>query len=638
MRRALLVLGLVSIGVTSISCGGDDPAAPEPGPATEASRTIPPAGGAVTVVSENGTRLMVALPAGAVLEPTRVTLRSVSAPSGVRARFAIEPSGLDLLAPATFTLTLPEGASVDNSLRISFERSERVPVPTEVDVDTRTLRATLFHLGFGDLAAPPVTSLRPASAADEGDEFINLEALECQLIEESLTDAILRAQAFVGAFPPDLATPLIQEYRAALLACGAASLGEQEAAMKTLACARADGAVLNAQVILVESAQDLKQSLGALLAAEGLVQVAGAECGVEASILETEFDEFLQAYLARINSPDFVASFPNWDALWRELVTCLEIAAMSQEFAVPEAETTIFQELFPALFVRLREVAREACDEDENNSFFLDILTGGHALGHAIAPFPEMPGFTGYPQAEVVDEMHRCGSSVLAEAKTNQNEVLDSASITLASQSGSVRVTEGGKIVVTSDIMSFLCNGIVSRPPIRVRAEIPNNLPVVQLGSLSGPMTINVASVLASLPQPGGEQARDFDIVLERDRSVCGIDAPGAIELCRISVNTEGFEGAMSGAWSGGCQSGGVSGTFSITVARDGTVSGTFDGSATGTISGTVTANGSFDASANGSAGGCTWSGTLSIAGGSLSGSGSWNCGDAGCSGVFSGP
>jgi hypothetical protein len=234
--------------------------------------------------------------------------------------------------------------------------------------------------------------------------------------------------------------------------------------------------------------------------------------------------------------------------------------------------------------------------------------------------------------------MHRCGSSVLVEAKTGQNEALDSASIGLASRSGSIRVTHSGKIVLTSDILPFLCGGIVSRPPIRVRAEIPGNLPVVQLGSVSGSMTIGVASVLASLPQPGGNPPRDFDIVLERDRSVCGIDAPGAIELCRISVNTEGFEGAMSGAWSGGCQSGAVSGTFSIVVARDGSVSGTYDGSASGTISGTVTANGSFDASANGSAGGCTWSGTLSIAGGSLSGSGSWSCGDAGCSGGFAGP
>ena len=636
MRRLPLILGLVSTIFISVTCSSDDPAAPDPEPVTEASRNIPPTGGSVTVESSSGARLSVSLPAGAVLTATRVTLRAVNPLPGMRARFAIEPSGLDLLAPATITVTLPEGASVDPSLGLSFERTQRVPVPTEVDVDARTLRSTTFHLGFGDFAAAFGSGLPPAVAAEESDEFINVEAIECQLLQESLTDAILRAQAFVGLFPPDLATPLIQEYKAALLACGSASLAEQEAAMKALACARVESATLNAQVLLVETAQDLRQSLGFLIAAEGIVQAAGADCGIESSTLETEFDEFLQAYIARINAPGFTASFPTWDALWRELTTCLDIAAMSQEFAVPEAEATIFQELFPALFARLREVAREACDEDENNSFYLDILTGGHLLAHPITPVPEMPAFTGFPEPEIVDEMHRCGSSVVAQAKTAQDEILDSATIALDGQPGSIRVTETGKIVLTGDVLPFNCGGIISRPPLRVRAEIPDNLPVVALGTLSGQMTVNVAATLSSLPRPGGETARDFDIVIERDRAVCGIDAPGVIELCRISVNTEGFEGAMSGTWSGSCEDGGVGGTFSIVVARDGSVTGTYEGGASGTISGAVTANGSFDASANGSAGSCTWSGSMSLAGGALSGSGSWSC--ATCSGVWAGP
>ena len=102
-------------------------------------------------------------------------------------------------------------------------------------------------------------------------------------------------------------------------------------------------------------------------------------------------------------------------------------------------------------------------------------------------------------------------------------------------------------------------------------------------------------------------------------------------------MNTTGFEGSLNGIWSGGCSSGGVAGTFQITVARDGSVAGTFDGDAEGDISGAVLPNGSFDASAEGSAGGCLWSGTLSIAGGTLTGSGTWQCGEAVCSGVFSG-
>jgi hypothetical protein len=635
MHRFLLALSVALISIFSVTCSSDGPAGPEPPPANETSRSISPTGGSLRLENEDGVSIEVSLPAGAVLTPTRVTLRAVDAPAGVRARFAIEPAGLDLLAPATFTVTLPDGARIAETFGLSFASGERIPVPTEVDAGAGTLTATLFHLGFA-LPAPVAAGAPPVATAGSTspDEFIDVEDFECQLLRDSLSEAILRAQAFVGPFPPDLASPLIQQYRAALLACGADSLSGQQAAMEALACAQADGAVLNSQVVLVESAQDLKQSLGALLAAEGVVQATGADCSIESSALESEFDEFLQAYIARINSPGFVASFPNWDALWRELITCLDIAAMSQEFAVPEAEATIFQELFPALFGRLREVAREACDEDENNSFLRDILTGGHALGHPIAPIPEMPPFTGFPQPEVVDEMHRCGSSVFVEAKTTQNELLDSDTIGLASESGSIRVIENGRIVLTSDILGFTCGGIVQRPPIRVRAEVPNTLPVVQLGTLSGQMTINVATTLSSLPEIGNEPPRNFDLVIERDRSVCGIDAAGAIELCRVQVNTTGFEGSMQGTWTGGCSSGPVSGTFAIHIARDGTVIGSYDGSAAGTIDGAVTSNGTLDASANGSAGPCTWSGSMSITGGILSGSGSWSC-DAGCSGNY---
>jgi hypothetical protein len=639
MRRLLLVLSLLSTSLFITSCGGDDTAAPgpEPGPGVAASKRIPPTGGSIAVASEGGAVLAVSFPAGAVLEPTDVSLRAVATPAGMRARFLIEPSGLDLLAPATFTVTLPEGASVAGNLGISFERSERVHVPTDVDAGARTLRCALPHLGFGDLAA--VVGAAPGSRATtaEAEEFINVEAFECQLLEESLTDAILRAQAFVGAFPPDLASPLIQQYRAALLACGPDSLAGQQAAMQALACDKADGATLNAQVVLVETAQALKQSLGFLMAAEGMVQLVDAGCGIETSLLETEFDEFLQSYLARINDPGFVASFPTWDALWREMVTCLEVAAMAQEFGVPQAEATIYNELFPALFTRLREVAADACAQDENNSFYLDILTGGHALNHAVTPVPEMPQFTGFQQSEIVDEMHRCGATVIVEARTQQDDPLDSA--TIQGGSGSVRVIDQGKLVLTSDILNFTCGSIVARPPLRVRAEIPGHLPVVSLGTLSGPLTLQVASIVSSLPRPGGDPPREFDVVIERDRSVCDIDAPGTIELCRIAVDTHGFEGGMTGTWSGGCQGGGASGTFQISVARDGTVTGTYDGDAAGDITGTVTPDGTFDATASGGAtGGCTWTGTLSIAGGSLSGSGSWECGNGQCSGGWSGP
>ena len=630
MRRILLACLVLSILALATSCSNDDATAPEPVPATQAAANIPPAGGSVTVENEAGARLTVSFPAGAVMEPTRVTIRAAATPAGMRARFAVTPSGLDLHEPATFTLVLPDGAPVPGNLGISFERSQRVPVPTDVDTDARTLRCSIMHLGFGDLSA--VTTTRASTTAAEGDEFINIESFECQLLQESLTDAILRAQAWSGPFPPDLASPLIQEYRAALLACGPDSLADTQAALQAIACDKVEGATLNAQVFLVETAQDLKTSLGFLMAAAGVAQTVDADCEVENALLETEFNEFLEAYITRIESPGFTASFPNWDALWRELITCLDVAAMAQEFSVPQAETTIYHSLFPALFSRLYQVALDACAEEENKQFLIDILTGGHELNHAVIPAREMPSYAGLQVSDLLDALHRCGSSITVDAKTQANETLDSSSVPLDNHSGSLRVTRDGKIEIVSNVLSFTCGGIVSRPPIRVRAEIPNNLPVVQLGTLSGQMTVNVASIISALPAPGGVTPRNFDLVFERDLAVCGVGGPGAVELCRVSVNSSGFEGAISGSWSG-C---GQSGTFDITIAADGTVTGTFAGTASGTIDGNVTANGALAADASGGAGGCTWSGTVTLSGGSLSTSGSWSC-DGGCSGGFAG-
>jgi len=531
-------------------------------------------------------------------------------------------------------MALPDGFAT--TLGLSFERTRRVRVPTEVDAGSRTLSVTLFQLGFGD--APSAGVARPAassSLADEG-EFINSEEFNCQLIRESLDLAILRAQSFVGPFPPDLASPLIQEYKAALLLCGGDSLGGQQAALEALSCAKVEGATLNAEVFLVESGADLNRSLGYLIAAEGMAQVSGADCNVRTEVMETEFDEFLQSYIARIQDPGFVADFASWDALWRELRTCLEVTAMSQAFGVPQAEETISRDLFPALFARLREVARDACAEDENNSFYLDILTGGHALNHPISPEIGLPVFTGFDADSLLDEMHRCGASVFVETKADDDELLDSATI-VPQGSGGVRAVDSGRLVLHPDVPAFTCGGIVHRPPARVRAEIPGHLPVVDLGILAQPRTIAIGPVLAALPQDDDLPPRAFDMVVERDRSVCGITAEGTLELFRFTVNTSGFEGQLTGAWEGECESGSVAGSFAIVVSRDGSVTGGYSGDATGTISGTVSPNGSFDASANGTAGSCHWSGSMRMAGGSLSASGTWGC-EGSCSGTFTGP
>jgi len=623
---------LATAVVLFLSCG-DDSTSPPPseGPPTDVTEVVEPTGGSVSVGADGQARLTITIPEGAIVRPTSVRLRALEAPSGKIARFAFEPSGLLLLEPAAIVVTLPEGTAMSASLGFVFERSERIPVPVDLDVDARTITFHATHLGFGDLSAFERAE-PPASKTAAGEEFIDVEEIGCQFLQESLDLAILRAQAFVGAFPPDLASPLIQEYRAALLACGTDSLAGQIAAMEAIACNTAESATLNAQVVLVESATDLKTILGALVAAEGLVQLTGTDCSIEADIFETEFAEFLQAYVAHIESPGFIADFPTWDALWNELVTCLEVAGLAGAFGATEAETTIYTELFPALFARLHEVARDGCGENEDNTFYLDMLTGGHERNHPIAA-RELPPFSGLVEAELVDELHRCASAVGIESRTSQGTLLASGSVPLTSRQGEVRVTSDGRVNLTSDILNFLCGGVLLRPAITVRAEVPGMLPGVQLGALSGTFGVDIAAVVSALPQIEGEPPMSFDLVLERERSVCGVGSAGPIELCRLNVNTSGYVGEMEGVWSGGCPEGPLSGEFSITVGLDGTVTGTYTGSASGDITGNVALTGSLDAVASG--GPCDWTGTVSFSGGVFSGSGSWNCG-GGCAGTFS--
>lgn len=622
------------VGLLLIACSSDDGTGPEPGGSlpAEASATIQPKGGSLAVEAENGIQLRVTFPGLAVTTPTLVTLRAIDPPAGIKARFAIEPAGWDLNAPATFRITYPEGKTPGAHDGIVFTSGEPVHMPTTVDAANRTLTVTLYHLGF-DLPAPvTAASLAPAST----NEFIDVDAFECDFIREALDNQILRAQAFVGAFPPDLATPLIQEYKAALLSClSPDSIAAASAILNEYACSNVTSADAEATTSTINTADDLEHALGVLVAAEGISEVVGSSCSVQTESIDLVFDKFITAYHDRITAPGFTRSVSDWDGLWRELQTVLRVKALADEFDVFRAQQRIQNTLFPALYGIVREVASAACEQDEENSFLLDLLQGGHPLGHPMTGIPQFPDFTGFTQSELVDEIQTCGSTFTAEARATTNELLGT-SVIAGGDEGTVRAPNPGKVVIIDNTLGQTCNGIVSRTPIRVRAERPGQVPAVQLANLSGSLSVNIQTVIASLPEPVGGPETNFDLVVERDRNICGIGETGTIELARIHVNAEGFSGAMEGTWQGNCTSGLVSGTFSITIGSDGQVTGGFDGSATGSIEGTVSANGTFDATANGTAGGCSWQGNLNLDSGAVSVSGTWDCG-AGCSGAFSG-
>ncbi len=629
MSRAIRIALVAVLVLIPLSCSDDDPTAPEPANPSTATKTIPPTGGSIRVENEAGVSLNVTLPSGAVLTPTSVTLRSVTPPSGVRARFAIEPAGLDLLAPATITVTIPDGTSIDPNDGLSFVSGETIRVPTDVDTQARTLRASLYHLGF-DLPVPP-TAL--ATATPDGSEFIDVDAITCQLMFESLTDAILRAQSLSSPFPPTLASPLILQYRAMLIGCPQSEdMANITAALEQFACSNKSSAEAQAGQ-QVQSVDDFKRSLGDLLSAEALVQTAGVDCHIDNNVVESVFNKYLDSYIARIEDPGFTASFENWDMLWRELVPVVELKALADEFELSGPSERIDDQLFPALFARLREVAGEACEDDGNSGLLADMLTGGHALNHPIAPTAQLPPFTGFSQPELLDQYHRCGSSLSFQTRSPQGDVIDVVSVQ-GTTSASITVIKDGNIAIEDELLGLMCGDVLARDVVRIFAEIPGSLPTAPLGDFNGDRTLQVSTILNALP---GDEATNFDLVFTRDRSQCGIENGGTqrIELYRVTVIVLGGAGDISGTWGGECASGTIGGTFDANIDNNGTVTGTFDGDVSGGISGFVNGDGTFNATASGAAGSCTWTGTVSGFGANLTGEGSWGgCGT--CSGGWS--
>jgi hypothetical protein len=81
------------------------------------------------------------------------------------------------------------------------------------------------------------------------------------------------------------------------------------------------------------------------------------------------------------------------------------------------------------------------------------------------------------------------------------------------------------------------------------------------------------------------------------------------------------YQGTISGEWSGTVKIAHVDGTLSMTISANGSVSGTFSGLQSGTIIGTVSPSGELNANKSPD---INLIGQLSVEGGRLVGSGTW--------------
>ncbi len=517
------------------ACGTDQTT--EPGPGSE-SRAIPPTGGSVSASDGQGVHMAITFPSGAVLDTTKVTLRALEPPSGTVARFEVEPAGLALLAPAEIVVQVPAGVQINPNMVLRFSGETEVEVPGVVDVGTRTVRASVYQFGF-DAPVPtaPKRTGRTARSVS-GMPLITIDLIEfdCQQARDALSEAILNAEAWDTAFPYNLAMPLILKYRAAALVCGSAdSVGVAAEQLKQLACLNVVSADTEAGTSESVDIGTFQKNVQALLSAEGLAQETGAECHVLDASYESEFGEYIDAYTARINDPSFVASFPTWDALWREIRNCTDLLANARLLGLDATEQKIETELMPALFARLREVARDACEEDGNTSLLLDILSGGDLLRHPLGVGRSMPPYTGLSAEDLYGEVHRCGSRLSFTSTGSAGEHVDDLLVGGVITTGAIAATADGHIDIEDDLASINCGrGVFAGDVVNVAAVIPGVVSV-PLGVLDGNRTISMASVQGALP---GDTLTAFDLVFTREREQCDLPATGSptIELYRVTV------------------------------------------------------------------------------------------------------
>jgi hypothetical protein len=159
---------------TLVGCGGSDsptdPGDPDPAgptPTGPVSAVIGPSGGTVTAITAEGAVVTLAFPAGAVVEPTAVTLRPLPPSGGRWAEVALEPAGITFRKPFTATIVVPDGVALDDQRLTLGTARGHVPLPTSVDVAQRRLSTgALAFFGFAPEASQlPAASVAPTSAS-----------------------------------------------------------------------------------------------------------------------------------------------------------------------------------------------------------------------------------------------------------------------------------------------------------------------------------------------------------------------------------------------------------------------------------------------------------------------------------------
>lgn len=558
MPKSVLHGLAIHLALLLTACGGSDPR-----PTGPVTATITPKGGTVRAISDDGATFTLTFPAGAVVEPLKITLTPRAPEQGSWARFELSPAGTQLKAPVEITLTAPANRTVVTSSTFYFgSGEERTLVPTTVDPASRTLTTRTLLLGYA-----PVSGAGNIRAQANDSDFLNVADIECQIALDSLQQRFEMARLYSFSSPQS-AHQLALEIEATKKICAddPEALNAWLASARPVACNKYRDATANAALIESDTYEKLLELVREVLFWESMKQVLGTDCdglgGNFVEVINTEFQEFIENFIERVNSSDFPREYND---IWHELRQAVKLLGEAALLGLEEAQDKIEDELLPPMFNKLREAAYAECRSRGEQAYLADILLDGHLLRHPLPTslagsagvttqlLEDVPAWAGFSGEDVARDIQYCASRRMTlEVFTALPEKIDALTRTLKGGdapgtheqiSAETRSPVEGSWMLSGDIKTFLCAPVTRLSKdelvIKLNGVELERAPHTNGAFLRSPIDLEIESAL----QKAGinpEQKASYPLEIYREGEACdGLYGDSRFKLFTIDIELD---------------------------------------------------------------------------------------------------